>query len=168
MDFMDNISRWEDALKDFVRSIKQMIQRAIAEWIYENFIKQGVESLLGGILGKAQGGGKKPNFGQMIGGVLLSGLIGWGLGQIFPGFFQHGGTAVAGRLAVVGERGPEIIVPGMTSAVVPAEAVARALARIENGAMMPQMNIYVNHDGDLGLAQRIGREVERRLRRWRY
>ncbi len=84
MDFMDNINRWEDALKDFVRSIKQMIQRAIAEWIYENYIKRGVESLLGGILGKAQSQNKKPGFGQVLGGVLLSGVIGWGLGQIFP------------------------------------------------------------------------------------
>lgn len=168
MDFMDNINRWEDALKDFVRSIRQMIQRAIAEWIYENYIKRGVESLLGGILGKAQSQNKRPSFGQVLGGVLLSGLVSWGLGQIFPAFFQHGGTAVAGRMAVVGERGPEIIVPGMTSAVIPAEAIARALARIETGSATPQMNIYVNHDGDLGLAQRVGREVERTLRRWRY
>lgn len=171
MDFMDNISRWEDALKDFVRSIKQMIQRAIAEWIYENFIKQGVESLLGGLLGRAQkGGGGKPSFGQVLGGVILSAAISWGLGQIFPGLgiFQHGGTALPGRLALVGERGPELIVPGVTSAVVTTEAVARALANLSHSTAPPQMNIYVNHDGDLGLAMRVGREVERGLRRWRY
>lgn len=170
MDLMSNINRWGDALKDFVRSVKQMIQRAIAEYIYENLIKRGVESLLGGILGKAQRGGQKPNIGQIIGGVALSAVIGWGLGQIFPGLgiFQHGGTAIGGRLALVGERGPELVVPGVTSAVVTADAVARALANLSASAGPAQMNIYINHDGDLGLAARVGREVERGLRRWRY
>jgi len=169
MDFMDNVSRWEDAIKNFVRSIKQMIQRAIAEWVYESYIKRGVESLLGSILGKAQES-KKPSFGQVLAGVALSAAVSWGLGQILPGLFrfQHGGSALAGRLALVGERGPELIVPGVTSAIISSEAVVRALARLENMGSPAQINISINHDGDLGLARRVGREVERGLRRWRY
>ena len=42
-----------------------------------------------------------------VGGVL--GSIGKGLGSIFGGFFANGGTLPAGKIGIVGERGPEFI-----------------------------------------------------------
>jgi len=56
----------------------------------------------------------------------LPSAIAGGIGGIFKGIipgFADGGVAVGGRPAIVGERGPELIVPGRTSTVIPNAAL---------------------------------------------
>lgn len=50
---------------------------------------------------------------------------GW-LASLFGSFFADGGTAPGGQPAIVGERGPELIVPNANSVVIPAEVLEAA------------------------------------------
>ncbi len=66
--------------------------------------------------------------------VLKNGSVGGGIGgffsKIFGGFRANGGPVAAGRAYVVGERGPELLIPGAAGTVVP------------NGGIAPTVNIY--------------------------
>jgi hypothetical protein len=57
---------------------------------------------------------------NLFGGVssVVSG-IGKGVKKIFGGLFADGGVTQPGKAYVVGERGPELFVPGQTGTVVP-------------------------------------------------
>lgn len=60
------------------------------------------------------------------GGSLLGSLF----GSIFSGFRASGGPVSGGRAYVVGERGPELMVPGVSGTVIPNDAL-RGGARVE-------------------------------------
>lgn len=66
--------------------------------------------------------------GSQGGGGLLSGLFQKGgfLSQVFGGFRADGGPISGGRAYVVGERGPEIIVPRSAGNVIPNHALGRS------------------------------------------
>ena len=78
----------------------------------------GSSSGLGGILssigGAVLGNGKSPNFNPSMpstgGGItgVFEDVV-KGVGSIFGGFFADGGTLPAGKIGIVGERGPEFI-----------------------------------------------------------
>lgn len=53
----------------------------------------------------------------------IGGAVGGFVGGLIPGF-ADGGTAAAGQPAIVGERGPELIVPKRTSTVIPNSALS--------------------------------------------
>jgi hypothetical protein len=95
-------------LQEFLRVLQRMAAEAAAARIFES---------LGGIFGGAAGGG----IGAVIGGGL--GKIVSGIGgvakKIFGGLFADGGVTQPGKAYVVGERGPELFVPGQTGTVVP-------------------------------------------------
>lgn len=65
-------------------------------------------------------------FGGQGGGGLFSGLFGGGfLSKVFGGFRADGGPVSGGRAYVVGERGPEIIVPRSAGQVIPNHAIGK-------------------------------------------
>lgn len=89
----------------------------------------GLGSIFGG-LGNIFGGGG--GGGGLLGGILgglgsiinpIGGLLG-GIGNLFGGFFADGGVAPAGKVSVVGERGPELIMPASRSRVLPNESLS--------------------------------------------
>jgi tape measure domain-containing protein len=87
---LSSLSDGEGGLKSFASSMLQSFsQSAMSQ------AGSGIEGMLGGLLG---GGG-----GGLFGGG--------GLGSMFGGFFANGGTAPAGKVSVVGEKGPELIMP---------------------------------------------------------
>ncbi|MDE2101230.1 MAG: hypothetical protein KGL39_28550, partial [Patescibacteria group bacterium] len=57
--------------------------------------------------------------GGMNAGGLLTQLFGTWLGGASGGAHASGGVAEAGKVSLVGERGPELFVPGMTGTVIP-------------------------------------------------
>lgn len=86
---------------------------------------------LGGILGSLGsifGGGGGGGLGGILGAVGsfipgVGGILG-SLGSLFGGFFADGGIAPANKLSVVGERGPEFIMPKSATKVIPASEMA--------------------------------------------
>lgn len=80
---------------------------------------------LGGLFGGGGGGGLGGIFGSfssLLGGFGGGGFSSGGLGAMFGGFggfFAEGGVPPIGKPAIVGENGPEMIVPRNSSMVIP-------------------------------------------------
>ncbi|MFG1250555.1 hypothetical protein V5F60_27585, partial [Xanthobacter flavus] len=65
----------------------------------------------------------------LLGSGPLAGLMGGGsgiIGSMFGGFRAEGGPVQANRAYVVGERGPEVIIPGRSGSVIPNSALRPA------------------------------------------
>lgn len=98
---------WEDGLKgmleSFATTLRRMAAEAAAAAIFKKlFGSEGGEGgILSGIFGGSGGG-----FGNFI-------------NSIFGGARARGGPVVAGRPYLVGEQGPEIVVPRLSGTVVP-------------------------------------------------
>ena len=73
--------------------------------------------------------GEGPMAGSGGGGGLLGGLI----GGIFGGFRANGGSVSSGRAYVVGENGPELMVPGVSGTVLNQSQVRRAIGSTSGG-----------------------------------
>jgi hypothetical protein len=106
----------QDALGDSVLQVIKGNADSISD-IWRDLLERMVAQALAAKLGEALFG----NFGStgQFGGLV--GAIGAGLG--FGGFRANGGPVSAGRAYVVGERGPEIIVPRSAGTVMPNEAL---------------------------------------------
>ena len=93
--------------------LKDTFKRAISQMIADSLRLQIIQPLLQGIFGGSFGPG-----GYTPGGTGL-------LGNFFQGIFGRasGGPIMKGRPYVVGERGPEVIVPDMPGNVVPNNAL---------------------------------------------
>jgi hypothetical protein len=95
-------------LQDFLRVLQRMAAEAAAAKIFES---------IGGIFG---GGKKSSGIGGIIGDVVGAVLNPFGaIGDFIGGLFADGGVTQPGKAYVVGERGPELFVPGQTGTVVP-------------------------------------------------
>ena len=97
----------EDAVVDFAKTGKFEFKGFMAS-ILEDLLRSQVRSLIAQLFGLRTGGGS--------GGGLLG-------GSIIPGFLADGGPARAGKPYIVGERGPELFIPGASGAVVPNDAL---------------------------------------------
>jgi len=102
---------------------------------------------------------------ELIG--LLATSIGGSLGggtPYIPGL-QTGGTAIAGNPYIVGERGPELFIPGKTGQVVPGNKIGGS------GEVNVVNNITINNQGTSGnerddrkMAKQVSRAVEDRIK----
>lgn len=84
------------------------------------------QKVSGSISGGGGGGGAGGFFGDVLGGIFgSSGGIGGGSGDFLSGLlgFADGGNPPVGVPSIVGERGPEIIVPRMPTTVIPNHAL---------------------------------------------
>lgn len=107
---------------------------------------------LGNIFGGGSGGGG-------IGGGFDLGSIVTGIGDWIPdfgGFFADGGDVAAGKPIVVGERGPELYVPGATGSIIPNHLLGGGGGPIIVNATT---NIYAE-GAEIGFADRM-REIVR-------
>jgi len=83
----------------------------------------GIGGIVSSIFGNAASGGTTGGLGASVGGLLakagssIAGTFGGGFG----GFFAEGGNFSGGKPIVVGERGPELIVPRHGGTVIPNE-----------------------------------------------
>lgn len=77
----------------------------------------------------------------LLGSGPLAGLMGGGsgiIGSMFGGFRAEGGPVQANRAYVVGERGPEVIVPGRAGSVIPNSAIRPASLALPS---LPKMGV---------------------------
>lgn len=109
--FADAITGWvvdgrkfKDVLKDILKSLEQMLLKAALMG----------EGPLAGLLNLRGTGG---NAGGILGGLFGMFNKGPAIGPGISGLFAGGGNVARGRAYVVGEKGPELFVPGASGAV---------------------------------------------------
>lgn len=156
-----NIRSIGDAVRDLFSNVFAMIRQTVAQIIYDRVFKQLIEQLVSAIFNAVgaggSGGGGKLTFGSVLASVgigLLTGFVGNILG------LQSGGRAGAGRAYLVGERGAELFVP-QTDGVVYPHTYLRKMVQPAGGLAGASITVYVNDAGDVDLARRIARAVER-------
>jgi hypothetical protein len=103
-----------NSFKDFFGNILKYIAAQILKAQIADPIAKALSGAIGGIFGGS---------GAATGGGSLFGAIGTAVKSIFGGFFADGGVAPGNKVSVVGERGPELFVPGRTGTVVPNDAL---------------------------------------------
>ncbi len=99
----------------------------------------GLGGMLSSIFGNAASGGATGGMGASLGGLLGkagSSIMGAFTGG-FGGFFADGGNFSGGKPIVVGERGPELIVPRRSGTVLPMDGG-------EGGGMTIKQNFFIS------------------------
>lgn len=98
---------FKSVLEGFAQMLEQMAMKMIESQVYQWLAKlSGVDT--SGDDGGSAGGGSG------IGGIIGT------LGSFFQGFFADGGSFSGGQAMVVGEHGPELLVPRGSGTVIPA------------------------------------------------
>jgi hypothetical protein len=135
-ELVNALQRGESGAKAMIDSIKYQAIRALGN-IAGKLIEQGAASLVSGMGGGSSSGGIFSSLFSSQGS--LSRLFQTGSSSFvgpmpIPGF-AAGGTMKSGQPSIVGENGPELVVPNRTSAVIPNHKM---------GNSGGQFNQYVN------------------------
>ena len=101
-----------ESAKDVFASLAEQIARTLIQQQIVDPLVGSVSSGIGDIFN--QGPPAPPGIGPQGGGGVFSGI-----GDFFGGFFANGGNVQGGQAAVVGERGPELFVPGQDGRIIP-------------------------------------------------
>lgn len=157
--FVDGTKTAEEVFADFLRSIADMLFRTAQQMIAQ-YIVLGIA--------RAFGLGTTPSFPSFQSGV-DSGLPGFGdytgmnLAGNFGGFRADGGSVSSGRSYLVGERGPELFVPGAQGNIVPNDAMGSANVTVNVDASGSSVEGDGQNAAQLGKA--IGLAVQTELRK---
>jgi len=102
------------ALEDIALSVVKTIVNTLMEEFLVKPLLKNISQAIGGAFGGGMGGG------GLFGGGGMGSLFGLGLSFLTGGFFAEGGNVPTGRKPiVVGEKGPELFLPGRAGQVVP-------------------------------------------------
>ena len=109
-----------------LRDVLAGIARDLLAIVVRKTITEPLGNAIAGIFkGKPKGEGSPPSSGQKgIGSFLAS---------LFGGMFADGGDPPVGKWSIVGERGPEIIVPKVPSTVIPNHVARSMMGGAANG-----------------------------------
>ena len=147
-DIADGAKSAEQVFADFLRSIADMLMRTAAQMITQ-YVAIGIARKFAGIEAAYQPKFDASNLFSQA--PIMTG---------FPGL-ADGGTATAGRPYIVGERGPELFVPGQTGTVVPNHAMGGANVTVNVDASGTQAQ--GNQPNAKLLGQAIGAAVQAEL-----
>ena len=155
-DIVDGAKSAEEVFADFLNGIADMLLRTAAQMIAQ-YIAIGIARQFAGL--------GTPYTPKFDGSSLFSStpaLI-QGVNPLQYGFsgLANGGTATAGRPYIVGERGPELFVPGRTGTVVPNHAMGGANVTVNVDASGTQAQ--GNQPNAKLLGQAIGAAVQAEL-----
>jgi hypothetical protein len=118
---IDGTKSAKDALKDFADTVVQQISRIAANNIAD------------ALFGKSgPGGGIGGFFSSLFGGGGGGGGFGDFFGSLFGGGFADGGFPPVGKMSLVGERGPELIMPRSATQVIPNHALGGKSVSVTN------------------------------------
>lgn len=134
--FVNGLKTGEFAFKAFAASVLEDLSKLIFKLMVTIPIANALQAALSGGFGGLFGGGVSANAFQFP--TQIPALAG-------------GGTAIGGRPHLVGERGPELFVPGRTGTVVPNHALGGGTPVIVN------QNITIN----AGVAEQVRLEIMR-------
>ena len=99
------------------------------------------------------------NSGPMAGGGGGGGLLGGVIGGLFGGFRAGGGSVSSGRAYVVGENGPELMVPSVSGTVLNQSQIQRAIRTTSGATNGGSMNMVIDLRGTTG-----DRELDAKMR----
>jgi hypothetical protein len=155
-DIVDGAKSAEEVFADFLNGIADMLLRTAAQMIAQ-YIAIGIARQFAGL-----GAPYTPKFdGSSLFSSTPTSIQGVNPLQYgFPGL-ANGGTATAGRPYIVGERGPELFVPGQTGTVVPNHAMGGANVTVNVDASGTQAQ--GNQPNAKLLGQAIGAAVQAEL-----
>ena len=147
-DIVDGAKSAEEVFADFLNGIADMLLRTAAQMIAQ-YIAIGIARQFAGL--------GTPYTPKFDGSSLFN------QAPIMTGFpgLANGGTATAGRPYIVGERGPELFVPGQTGTVVPNHAMGGANVTVNVDASGTQAQ--GNQPNAKLLGQAIGAAVQAEL-----
>ena len=153
----DRLKQAQDFAAQQTQALKDGIVDAIVEG--ENFadVLANVAQALAKAALQAALFGDGP-FAGNGGGGLLGNIFSGGLGAIFSGARAMGGPVSAGSAYLVGERGPEIIVPPSAGHVIPNH-------KLGGSTFAPQTSIVIQGNADERTIALMQRELDARDRR---
>ena len=127
---VDGTKSAEQAFADFLRSISEMLMDTVKQMIAQ-YIALGVARIFAGF--------NPSSFSSFSGSMNANPLS---LDTILngPAKFADGGRPPVGRPSIVGERGPELFVPGASGTIIPNEAMG--------GVSVGEINIQVENTGE--------------------
>ena len=128
---LDEMNAADQIMTQFAQSAAQNIQSAFAEFLFDPF-KGGLKGMLSSFLDVTRRMLAELAAQQILGAIFGSFAGGTGFMASFAKAITgraSGGPVSAGRPYIVGERGPELFVPGSSGGIVP------------NGAMMGGMTV---------------------------
>ena len=144
---VDGTKTAEQAFADFLRSIASMLADTAKKMIAQ-YIAIGIARMFAGIASPQMSSGQAIDISAVDASTVNS------LGGLnFGGYMANGGQTAAGNAYIVGERGPELFVPGAQGNIVPNNAMGGA-------------NVTVNVDasgssvqGDSQSASQLGKAI---------
>ena len=149
----------EQAFADFLRGIADMLFAA-AKQIIATYIAIGIARMFAGIPA-AESSAPASKYGSAANLAGPKGDFGLGSGPMFPFPKALGGQVAAGRPYMVGERGPELFVPGAQGNIVPNNAMGSSSIVVNVDASGSSVEGDSNQAGQLGKA--IGLAVQQEL-----
>lgn len=129
----------EDGIVDVITGARSLgdVFKQVADQIIADLVRIAIQKAIIEPLAKAVFGGGGGLFG---GGISESGANVVTSSGNFQGWFADGGQVQGGRAAIVGERGPELFVPGQNGMIIPNNAMAR-LAGGRAGAAVVRVEV---------------------------
>ena len=143
MQMIDGAQTAEQVFANFLRSIADLLMRSAAQMI-TTYIAIGVARMFAGVPA-IQSAGDKYGSVAMGGGGPTFKPSAFGKGSLLPASEAllgraNGGAVSAGRPYMVGERGPELFIPGANGNIVPNDAMG--------GVQVGSINITVENTGE--------------------
>ena len=140
----------QQVFADFLNSIVDILMKSAAQMISQ-YIAIGVARMFAGV-----GGSAITAAGSQYGASAFSGagLGSTGFGLPFLGARANGGSVMAGQGYLVGERGPELFMPGRSGGIAPAGGfggVGNVVVNVDAGGSSVQ--------GDPGQANQLGKVI---------
>ena len=154
----DGTKTAEQAFADFLRSIASMLAD-VAKQLIAQYIAIGIARIFAGIPASSGGGeaaskaGTIPSLAPSLGGGTLSDPKGLFTPPTLISGRARGGAVGAGRPYMVGERGPELFVPGAQGNIVPNNAMGSTSVVVNVDASGTEVQ------GNQGGAEQLGRLI---------
>ncbi len=136
------------------------LKRKIIEVALQNAVSglgRGIAGSLGGLFGGGLGGGLVP----FIPGLGGAGFGGGGISPLLG--FANGGRPPVGRASIVGERGPEIFVPGVSGTIMPNSSLGGSTNIVNVSVNASGSNVSGNNADANQLGQLIGTAIQAQL-----
>ena len=155
----DGTKSAQEAFADFLRGIANMLFAAAKQMI-ATYIAIGIARMFAGVPA-AESSAPASKYGSAANLAGPKGDFGLGSGPMFPFPKALGGQVAAGRPYMVGERGPELFVPGAQGNIVPNSAMGSSSIVVNVDASGSSVEGDSNQAGQLGKA--IGLAVQQEL-----
>ena len=157
-DVINGSKSTQQALSDMFKTIGENFVAMAADIIAQQIqmiILQTILKALGAVAGASSGGTQVPSdVPQMTPNAVVTPT---GFQGQFAGMAANGGPVEGGRPYMVGERGPEMFIPGSSGGIMRNEDMRQMMGRSPAGASAPQMN-FTFETTNIGGTEFVSRE----------